>query len=777
MPILAKSNGVTLKKHVEDVLQSLEPLPADPDLKAFIRKVVLYHDLGKVISAFQRKVGGNSEEDGIPDVPHSFLSIAFVPENVLKEMGEGQSKIFLSCILYHHWRETYFDYLFGSKRGSLQKAYERLLEVGDKLADRLKEEMGNLCAIEINRPLCEYLSRNCIFDSGLVIPPHLMSLLPSFILRELSLKDERYKHYVLSSGMVMRADRFASYVETTGDRDLLKKSDIPFSRDSCEVVGGELKRKYSSVWQRNLVKDVRGENMVLIAPTGAGKTEFALMWSEGKTIFTLPLRSATNMVYERVKQYFGNENVGLLHSDAAFHLFFSSKAEQNRGDIEGEVLQIVEQSRFLSYPFIVATGDQIFPSTLKYPSYEMVYSVLARSYLIVDEIQAYSPEAAAIIVKTVEDVKELGGNFLLMTATLPGFIKDEIIKRTGLDERYVKDVYEEIPQGERCRNVLKFEASSDPTEKALAFFEQGQKVLIIRNTVKSARKTYEYLRTKTDAVLLVHSQMTLEDRKDIEKVLENYRPEAGGRSIILVATQVVEASMDIDFDVLLTDVAPSDSLVQRMGRIYRKREWLEKSPNTFVYVGKDTKEFSTLFSGVYNKDVIMKTLEAIGDISSNREFSKEKDLLDHLVNISSLHLTEAEKKEWVEKTYQKLKDEDRQYIRTFYETLDTLDSGYSSEKKQDAHRIFRKIASISIVPENRKEEFLKEFQNIDNYFEFRQVAAEHLVNIPCFSIKEHQLEPLEVSGNNRKISRWINCLYVLKDSKYEKGVGIIFLKG
>ncbi|HBF11449.1 CRISPR-associated helicase/endonuclease Cas3 [Thermotoga neapolitana] len=777
MPILAKSNGISLREHVEDVLKVLNNFSIEPDLKEFLRKAVFYHDLGKVSYEFQKKVGGNVPEDGIPEVPHSFLSIAFVPENTLEEMGEDLSKVFLSAILYHHWRETYLDYLFGSKQGNVREAFKRLLEVGNNLIRMIKEEMKDFLEydVELNRSLCEYLSQNSILDSGLILPPHLISLLPSIVLKELNLKDDVYRCYILTLGTLMRADRFASCAEGVGKKDLLERADIEFKEDTFEVIESDLKRRYEKVWQSDVVKEIRGKNVVLVAPTGAGKTEFALMWSKGKTVFTLPLQSATNMMYERVKKYFGEENVGLLHSDAAIHLFLTSLYRKDFEDREGEILEIAEQSRFFSYPFVVATGDQVFPATLKYPGYEMIYSVMANSFLVIDEIQAYSPEAAAIIVKTVEDVNTLGGKFLIMTATLPGFIKDEIIKRTDLDEG-VKDVYDSIPQGRLRRNVLKFKDSSDPTEEAVKLYEEGWKVLVVRNTVKKAIETYQKLVEKIgkERVLLVHSRMTLEDRKEVERILENYRPGMNGESIVLVSTQVVEASMDIDFDILLTDVAPADSLVQRMGRIFRKREWTENNPNTFIYIGKSKKEFDSLIKGVYSKDIVENTLKALSEVILGLGEEKIDVLFKNLPKQQPFSLNESQKRTWVEKTYEKLELE-KGYMERFRKTLDVLDSGYSSEKKHEAHRIFRRISSMSIVPENLKEDLVEELKGASNYFEFKQITSRYLVDVPLYDMDGSLLEPLKVEAQDEKVLRWTSSLYVLKGSKYEKGIGI-FLK-
>lgn len=773
MPVLAKSKkcGVTLREHVEDVLRAAERMDLPSDLKELLEKAILYHDLGKVLPSFQKKVGNDefSILDGnYRDIPHSFASVVFIPKGLLSELKD-EAKILLSAVVYHHWRDSYLDFLFGKKREEVARVFGKLLEDGEKLVEILKEEMGDSCEIDFNRSFAEYLTRNSLIESGLILPPHLLSLLPSVVLRDLNLKDETYKKYVLVTGALMRADRFASYCEMEQRKEDLDKVEIVFSEDSFEIVGKKLTENFGRSWQENVLnKGYRGENMILVAPTGAGKTEFGLMWSKGKTIFTLPLRSATNMIYERVREYFGQENVGLLHSDADVHIYSSEHFDE-----EGEVMRIVELARFLSYPFIVSTGDQIFPAALKYPSYEMIYSVLSGSYLIVDEVQSYSPEAAAVVVKLLEDVNYLGGKFLVMTATLPGFIKEEIQKRTSLDlERKVVDVFGEIPQGRLKRTVIQFLNSCNLLEETKKFFNSGKRVLIVRNKVISAVETCKKLRESLgeENVFLIHSQMTQEDRRTVEKKLEEYRPGRKGKPVVLVSTQVVEASLDIDFDVLFTDVAPVDALVQRMGRVYRKREWegWEKGePNVFVLVGSNEKERESLVRGVYRSDLIDKTLETIREITGVSDLSRQ-----------SIRLEENVKKEWVEKTYEKLKKEEKRgYLKRFYEVLDILDSGYASERKLDALRVFRQITTFDVIPENLLNALIEEFKGVDTYIDFKRVISKYLVSAPVYALRRENLIHLESVttevGFSREISRWSKGLFVLRGGKYERGLGLV----
>lgn len=93
---------------------------------------------------------------------------------------------------------------------------------------------------------------------------------------------------------------------------------------------------------------------------------------------------------------------------------------------------------------IVSTGDQFFPYALRPPGYEKIYATFSYSRLVIDEVQAYDPKAAAIIVKFIEDVVCMGGRFLLMTATLPKFIQESIKKSLGENQYRLVNLYDEF---------------------------------------------------------------------------------------------------------------------------------------------------------------------------------------------------------------------------------------------------------------------------------------------------------------------------------------------
>jgi len=786
MSLFAKSSEVSLRDHTNHVLKVTQNVELDERTKFLLEKAALFHDLGKFLPSFQRKIAKIGKFDAVRnlfdeelehlDVPHSFASLAFVPQDLLKSLNEEEAKILLSSIIYHHWRESYIDYLMGHRVDDVKRLFRKILEWKDQIEKLVKEEIPDA---EVNEPLCEYFSQNSLVESGLITPPHVMYTLPSFILNTLKVADKLYKKYTMVLGSLMRADRFASYCETSGES--FESVDIKPNWDSFQVVGEKLERSFGKPWQIEFLKGsgLKGKSLILIAPTGAGKSEFAMMWSLGKTLFTLPIRSAVNMMYDRVCSYFGEEHVGLLHSDADLHLEFSVE-----GDYEGEIDKIVELSKFLSYPFIISTGDQIFPAALKYPGYEMVYSTLSSAYLIVDEAQAYSPEAAAIVVKLLEDASILGSKFLLMTATLPMFLRNEIERR--VDKVIIQDMFDKIPQGKITRTAIEIKLNGNLVEDAVRYYSSGKKVLIVRNTVKTAIDTFLEISKKLGLqnVMIIHSRMTLEDRREIERRLNYYRPGGNGDPVILVATQVVEASLDIDFDILLTDIAPADSLVQRMGRVNRKRELIGDEPNTVIYLFSDKSGIST-FRGVYNKDLILQTLINLIEIKiENTTGRKLEDKILKVLKKTSVikRLSEIDKKKLVEEVYQQLqlydqRKKDTSYFKKFYATLETLDNGYASERKQDALRIFRRISSVDVIPENLVPMFSSELKKLPKdvrYSELKKILAKYMISTfvpPEKRILLEKIDKILDSGSSR-IHRFLAGKYILRGTRYERGIGL-----
>ncbi len=797
--ILAKSKKqISLKEHTLGLLEQLEVLKNKvPELKeyvGFLNLAAFTHDIGKVSPSFQisLKNWNYKPRPTFPDVPHSLFSLLWIDGNALinEIPNEYDRKILLSAIAFHHWRDNFQNIILGSNK-DFREAINFLLEntgFRKELLQNLKTQLNDERFKDYQNILNFNEDIACTISDGsdlfaYLLPPYFGYFMPYRI----TINDEDKRKWISVSGSLMRIDHFASYIQEEGVDEHIEK-DIP----DYEIIKNKIAQKLSKkIWQLQEVDKTKNANVVLIAPTGSGKTEFAYLWGAGKKIFfTLPLRSAVNAIFKRTCGYFNedhNENTGLLHSDADVYLFTKTESR------EGENLRILDLARQLSLPVLVSTGDQIFPSVLKYPGYEKIYSILGYSRLVIDEVQSYDPKAVAIIVKFIEDIVKLGGKFLLMTATLPPFVKKQIEDRIGESEFKILDKYGDSEGICKHKIEVREDDIIKKIDEILDSAKEGKRVLVILNTVRTAQKIYEDIAkaNKENIYLrLLHSKFTFKDRKKIEEEIVghydennnwvigtfgNPKPDDEGEGKILIATQVVEASLDIDADILYTELAPIDSLIQRMGRILRRirdtntyNKYLDSQksshPNILIFYQKpnDRVKLTSGAGSVYQNDLLAFSLallfrEAMPELISDSkidELKKEhwtenkknrqksidatkgflEDLFRTLDTIQpsqaegrgkkqkveplktfAFSVAEIAKKTLVENLYDILPQKSH-YLQRFYETLEILDAGYMSDKKTEALKLFREIYTIPAIPKSREDDFknkIKEYLKRD----------------------------------------------------------------
>jgi CRISPR-associated endonuclease/helicase Cas3 len=856
---------VSLTQHINDVLEVFQYLgkkvKKQPDLKELIKIVIEYHDAGKALPYFQRKTLKNVDYQPFEvytNIPHSLLSTLLVDEKALiehlktvfngdKEKAETYSKYVLSAIAYHHWRENFYDIVEGNT-----DVFERLAKlVADKKKwNQIEENLESVYSdigngnvkLSMNRKWLDGLINGIRF-ADYVIPPYLLYRMP----KRIEMDSSQLKDWVLISGFTMLSDHFASYIEGEAEENI--------SADKVEIDGlnfDEIKKAIdfdlqkkvkgydsSKIWQFQCVDEYKNDNTILLAPTGMGKTEFSYLWTNGvKFFYTLPLRTAVNQIFDRTKKVFGEDKAGILHSDADIYILGDGG--------ESESMQIYEFARQLSSPAIVSTGDQFFPYALRPPSYEKIFAKFSYSRLIIDEVQAYDPKAAAIVVKFIEHVVQMGGKFLLMTATLPTFIKDEIERRIYNEKDKYKNYEElnlfikntELSSFSKHRIQLKVEnykegqlsysnvLIQEVIDKAKA--NEGSRVLMVLNTVKQAQAVYGNLKTiakNSIDIRLFHSRFTQGDRRKIESKLEQFmgnndKSRQDKRPKILVATQVVEASLDLDADYLYTELAPWDSLIQRMGRVFR--EYRNNSPNpnemitkryfqndipenVFILVYNGEKKGKLVFESgqgyVYHAELLRTTLKLIDNTNSVKEKAisiselkkwnngKKVKISLNSISANSVLLTESDKSYLVENLFAGLPDNSR-YLSNFYGMLQILDAGFMSDRKSDAQKVFREINDVNVISTQLRDEFLeklKEFRYEEKYAYTRfkrDILSKYLISVQRSKVKEYLTEfyhvPYSIRLNGEitdskvlsKLKNWLNGVYFV-NLEYTVNGGLI----
>jgi len=671
------SNGYeyqTIYEHTMELVNNLEKLFEEysAELKEGLQKigidsekfkyllwlVSLYHDLGKANTRFQSKIRDKKKSHEVPldrsfpkEVPHSFISLAFVNLDEIENenlLTFEEEEALLFSIAFSHDRDFNVDKEYLKRY--IQQDVAKYIE-----NPTLKKCFESLpCKID-----GEILKGNAEFIWK------LMDQLKRELLKEVDLSKYEIKLRTLLKGFLHRLDHASSAKIIVEDR---KIDNFP------QKVEFYLKTKGNfngfKEFQKKAI-EFSNENVILYAPTGSGKTEFALNWAKkSKLIYTLPIRVSINAMYERLSKIFSEDKVGILHSDSSLYLF--SKEDYQGEEIES-LFNSIQLSKSMSLPIIVTTGDQIFNAALKWPGFEKIYSMFLYSKLVIDEPQSYSPESLAIILRTLEEVVNINGRFCLMSATINPLINNYLSKSSMYMQAYSD---EELAKMQSHVISLK-ESSILDILNTIIDEAKDKKILVLCNTVKCAQEVYKAIKEEIKKsgleleIDLLHSRFLENQRRQKEqKVLNNH-----GNGIF-ISTQIVEASLDIDFDILFTELCPADSLLQRMGRIYRKRRYESSKPNVVIL----TKDISGL-GRIYEEEIIERT----------HDFLKDFD---------NMPVSELDKKSLNEYVYDTNALSGTSFMDDFKKAYNILKAGYKADTKAEAQKIFRNVMTITAIPES-----------------------------------------------------------------------------
>ncbi len=211
--------------------------------------------------------------------------------------------------------------------------------------------------------------------------------------------------------------------------------------------------------------------------------------------------------------------------------------------------------------------------------FEAMLTDYAQAAFIFDEIHAYEPKRLALILALMKYLREnYQARFLVMSATFPQLIRAKLAETLALDPARDMITADEQVFQQFCRHrlhLLKGELLEEGIPRIVADVQANKSVLACVNTVRRAQEVRQALLKaglSREQVLLIHSRFILKDRTRIEQeVIQRCQIGAASQPFVLVATQVVEVSLNIDLDTIYTDPAPLEALLQRFGRVNRAR--------------------------------------------------------------------------------------------------------------------------------------------------------------------------------------------------------------
>lgn len=603
-----KNGGATLLEHTGHVVLTISKIAENMILDSDIaKKGAVLHDIGKVHPEFQKKLLRDEFDviENFSSLPlrHEISSILFLPAFPRNEWG-----LLIEMIIGHH------------------KSVRALAnETNGKGIVDLVESYGENKVFERHAgkwtewsPFAFSIIRHFNYEFADIS----LEQAKSAFLYALEYCERQELGWSKWRGLLMASDHFASALSEQTKMQIEKS----FRNPHLDFYTDE--RRHSSLFPLSVVSTYdKRKHTLVVAPTGSGKTDFLLKRCGGRIFYTLPFQASINAMYERIKETCPNDDVRLLH--AASRLYINSQ----NGVQEEKVLQSLTGAAIK-----ILTPYQMAAIALGTKGYEATAVDVMNNDVILDEIHCYNDVAMAMVCEIIKILLQLNCRIHVGTATMPTVLQNMIFTLLGGEKQVYKVTLSEDELRTYNRHIIhKINSFDEAIEIVDSAIKSNEKVLIISNQVTIAQNRFAEMNERYPDIpkLLLHSRFKRKDRAELERKLKKEFDETEGPCIVL-ATQVVEVSLDISFDRMITDAAPLDSLIQRFGRVNRRRNNSTIGRLKNIHVVAPSEKATEILP--YKQEVVSRSFNELPD-SSVLEEMKIQSLIDNvypIVDVSSI---------------------------------------------------------------------------------------------------------------------------------------------
>jgi len=750
MEILAKSDpAISLQHHIDDALQIANKLKLQfrnctilkSDFWKLLRLSIIFHDLGKSHSEFQKLLKGQANNWGFQR--HELFSLPFI---VSMDLNPKQKELIYYAVAGHHKHFDDLDRILFTRYSIDADEDDDFIKSIGKQPPKFEDDFDNY----INKYAVIELLKKYDIHVNEITCNNPQEQIRKYINQPVKINNPLYFDLLLLAGAFKHCDHLSSAFVT--ELYTLDQKDFDF-----------LSKKISNLYFHQKKSSETIGSVILKAPTGSGKTETSFLWlknqfkhfGQNRVFYVLPYTASINAMYERLTKDINSAfpKVGLLHGKLNEYLDSLVESEKfiNQSQNKNDIIKKLKNSyQSLITPIKIETPFQLLKNIFGLKGFEKGIFEWINGYFIFDEIHAYQPDIFAQIIILIEFVtKYMSGKIFIMTATLPTFLKSELEKALGEKTEIEADI-ELFEAFTRHKIITKDGLLSDNIDIIKTDLVNKKKVLVVCNTVKQSQEVYSQLSGFVKNSVLLHSNFNANDRNEKERLLKDNGIK------LLIGTQAIEVSLDIDFDVIYTELAPLDALIQRFGRVNRKM----KKGICPCYIFKERNKSDKY---IYkNEQVILRTLKVILQIENENNGIVAEQKWQGFIDTVYPAWDKDEKEKF--DTIKTLLKNSLQNLSPFI---------YSKNTEEDFYKQFDGIKVLPIRFEN-------EYQQLIERYEF--IKAEKLkVQISSRRFNQFKFEKSAFSKRfiyeNKNVPNKINEIETfILNKKYDNELGFLFDK-